>query len=836
MKPCTVAVRTLCEFTAREGDLDRRFTPSATALEGQAGQAAVMARRAASYRSEVALSGEFGGLVVRGRADGYDPEGQRLEEVKTFRGDLTRMTANRRALHWAQVRVYGALFCRQEQMAAITLALVYVDAATHCETVLTEAHAAADLQAFFESQCRRYQAWAWQEAGHAGRRDNTLAALAFPHTGFRAGQRPLAEAVYRAAISGRPLLAQAPTGIGKTVGTLFPLLKAWGRQRLDKVFFLTAKTPGRDVALQSLAAIVAATDAGAAGAGAAPSPPLPPPLRVLEMVARDKACEHPGKACHGDACPLAAGFYDRLPAARAEAVAGAMDKPRLRQVASAHRVCPYYLGQEMVRWADVIVADYNHYFDTRALLHGMTVANDWRVGLLVDEAHNLVPRARSMYSAALRSGQLQAVRPLAPAAVAPALARLAACWSDLERQSQPPAGGDGAAPGLAPYTPLAEPPERWLAALQGVNAAFAEHLASDPPELPPTVLRFYFDALHFSRLCDAFGAHSIVDLTPGGEAGSEAPGGDGGPNSEQRPHPRPMVSRSASASTLSLRNLVPAAFLAPRFAAAKAVVLFSATLAPKRFHADLLGLPADGCDWVDTPSPFASGQLQVRIAGHISTRIDRRQASLEPIVELMAGQYAQAPGNYLAFFSSFDYLVRVVALFRQRHPATPVWEQSRAMSEADRAGFLARFTVDGRGIGFAVLGGAFAEGIDLAGARLIGAFIATLGLPQVNAVNERFRERIESMFGKGHDYAYLYPGLQRVVQAAGRVIRTPQDVGTVHLIDARFERPDVRALLPAWWALPARHGRTSGAGHRKTGANGLPVLAIEVDETVNNEA
>jgi DNA excision repair protein ERCC-2 len=174
-----------------------------------------------------------------------------------------------------------------------------------------------------------------------------------------------------------------------------------------------------------------------------------------------------------------------------------------------------------------------------------------------------------------------------------------------------------------------------------------------------------------------------------------------------------------------------------------------------------------------------------------------------PITRLMARQFAQAPGNYLAFFSSFEYLEQAAALFRERHPEVPVWQQSRAMAAADREAFLGRFAEEGRGIGFAVLGGSFGEGIDLPGRRLIGAFVATLGLPPSNAVNEQVRQRMQALFGAGHDYAYLYPGVQKVVQAVGRVIRTDTDRGVVHLIDDRYRRSRVRRLLPAWWKLGA---------------------------------
>jgi len=237
--------------------------------------------------------------------------------------------------------------------------------------------------------------------------------------------------------------------------------------------------------------------------------------------------------------------------------------------------------------------------------------------------------------------------------------------------------------------------------------------------------------------------------------------------------------------------------------------LFSATLTPREFHADLLGLP-DHTVWVDVPTPFSAEQLEVRVARHISTRYQHRAASVEPIAELISRQYAARPGNYLAFFSSFDYLRQVLAAFRELAPGVPVWEQSRGMSEPEREAFLARFTPEGQGIGFAVLGGSFGEGIDLPGRLLIGAFIATLGLPQLNPVNEEMKKRLDQRFGpeRGYDYAYLYPGLQKVVQAAGRVIRTPDDEGVVHLIDDRFAGPRVQRLLPRWWTIQRSERQT----------------------------
>jgi DNA excision repair protein ERCC-2 len=759
-----VSVRTLCEFTAKAGDLDRRFTPSSTALEGIAGHAVVAARRGPQRETEVVVSGEFEGLQVRGRADGFDAARARVEEVKTHRGEVDAIPANRSALHWAQVETYGALICVQRGLAEVELALVYFDVATQDETVLTVRHAAAELQSRFEQRCRAYAAWAEQEAQHRLSRDEALAALPFPHDAFRPGQRELSEAVYRATVGGRCLVAQAPTGIGKTMGTLFPMLKACRGQQLDKVWFLTAKTSGRALALDATARLKQA------------SPTLP--LRVLELVARDKACEHPDKACHGESCPLAKGFYDRLPAARAAAVAlPVQDKATVREVALAHHICPYHLTQELIRWADVAIGDFNHWFDVHAVLHGLSVAEEWRVGLLVDEAHNLIERARAMYSATLQRADLTRLVPLSPPDVRPSLRRLDRCWRVLEdAQEESYEVHPHVRPDLA-------------AALQQAASALTDHLAEQP--LPDAaLLNFSFDLLHFNRLLDAFDDHSLFDVTLANDdhAGSA---------------PRP-------GSTLCLRNVVPAPFLKARFAACHSATLFSATMSPLPYHLDLLGLP-DTTAHIDVASPFDATQLRVDVASDISTRWQHREGSLAPIVDRLASQIASEPGQYLAFFSSFDYLQQVADLLHRRHPAIATWSQSRAMSESDRDAFLARFTAHGCGIGFAVLGGAFAEGIDLPGRRLIGAFVATLGLPQINPVNEQIRERMQQLFGAGHDYAYLYPGLQKVVQAAGRVIRGPDDRGVVVLIDDRYTRAEVQQLLPAWWDVGGRNAtRRSG--------------------------
>ena len=791
-----IGVRALCDFTAKRGDLDLRFTPSPSAREGIAGHQLVASRRGDDYETEIALqctrslptsgalhqdTGAEHTLTVRGRADGYCPTENRLEEIKTFRGDLGRLPANHRALHWAQLHCYGALFCNSRNINEITLALVYFDVVKQTETLISERWQRAALNDILARHCDDFAEWVVQEIAHRHTRNLALDQLAFPHASFRTGQRALAESVYKNLHQSRCLMAQAPTGIGKTLGTLFPALKTLSTCQRDKLFFLTAKTPGRQLALDALTTL-----AGSAGHTARL------PVRTLELVAREKSCVYPDLACHGDSCPLAKGFYDRLPAARAAAAAaGRLDQDGLAAVAHAHDICPYYLGQEMVRWSDVVVGDYNYYFDVGALLYGLTLQHDWQVSLLVDEAHNLLPRARSMYTATLDEAQLARLARRAPKALKSAFNRLEQAWQTVNLTPRSDAASSDA------YRLFPEPPPALMSAMHNLVSSITDYRNDHPEEARGPLLDFYFDALHFCRIADAFDEHYLFDSTPCDESQAERTvlAGNAMPENHDL---LDSLGEQGGRTQLCLRNLVPAPFITPRLNDAAGAVLFSATLSPPDFHADLLGLPA-GTRWLDVEAPFTAEQLRVSLVPQ-STRFNQRAASIAPIGSLMARQFARQPGNYLAFFSSFDYLEGVAEYLATHHPEVPLHRQSRSMPEAARQQFLARFTPNSSHIGFAVLGGAFAEGIDLPGARLIGSFIATLGLPQFNDINEQMRARVDALMpGKGYDYTYFYPGLQKVIQAAGRVIRTQNDEGVIYLIDDRFSRPEVRALLPAWW-------------------------------------
>lgn len=350
----------------------------------------------------------------------------------------------------------------------------------------------------------------------------------------------------------------------------------------------------------------------------------------------------------------------------------------------------------------------------------------------MDEAHNLVDRGRSMYSAELDQPVLHELCHRAPARIRSALKRVGRHWEQLNRAQE------------QDYQIYPSVPDLFVAALQKAVTAIADHLSEQPDGNDRSLLQFYLDAMLFCRLSEAYGPHPLFDIT------------------------RQSIQALSLDTALCLRNMVPAPFLANRFSDAHTTTLFSATLRPANYYRDLLDLPEE-TQWIDVASPFAAEQLSVRVVRNLSTRYQHRESSLAPICQLLAEQYRRQPGNYLASFSSYAYLDQVRELFMRLYPDIPTRAQTRNMQEGERQLFLDRFTLHSVGLGFAVLGGAFGEGIDLPGRRLFGAFIATLGLPQVRVVDEEIKARVQEMFGEanGYDYAYLYPGIRRLRRLQG---------------------------------------------------------------------
>ena len=817
MPQVRLAVRQLAEFLLRSGDIDSRFAGFERAQEGARIHRRLQKAAGPSYQAEVPLACRrtVDGIdyCIEGRADGIFPDGETglvtIDEIKTTTLPSERITEDGSPCHWAQGMVYGAIWAGQQTLPEVAVRLTYYQVDEEKLIRFVRRFTRAELEAFFTGLLAQYAPWARRAADHLERRTADLSALAFPFPAWRTGQKAMAGAVYHACCADSPadggcLFCQAPTGIGKTMSTLFPALKAMGNGKGEKLFYLTARTTARTAAENALAQMHRA------------SPGLA--LRGITLTAKEKACLCPNEAgrpeCIPERCPYAKGYYDRVLAALAAALDqdGEWTREAIAGLAREYTVCPFELGLDLSEWCDVIVGDYNYLFDpTVHLRRYFDARGDWL--FLIDEAHNLPDRAREMYSARFsKSELLEAKRALGKGksrlktalshANEALLAYRKAC---AEESGAPPETAPGsqtslfdeAGPVQAPAAPADSPEERLFGgqepAFLAQNTRFYRQLpkalyAALHPVLAPaqswledhrdgaaheTILQLYFSLQRFLRTAEGYDEHYVCQFT--------AHGAD---------------------LTAALLCLDPAPFVEKSLACGRAAVLFSATLAPAGYYKQVLG--CENARAVALRSPFPAGRLGLYCLGNISTRYRDRAGSLAPIADALAAMTAARRGNYLAFFPSYQYLQQVYEVFAARHPEQAVLLQQPGLDEAARADFLARFdagsAAGGALLGFCVMGGVFGEGIDLAGERLIGCAVVGTGLPQVNPQQEMLRQYYDEQAGCGFDYAYRFPGMKKVLQAAGRVIRTPEDRGVVLLIDDRFGQSEYRRLMPPHWA------------------------------------
>ncbi len=746
------AVRTVVEFSIHGEDLAPGGSQVGAMLDG--GQAHRARQKTArerheDYEAEVALSatvpGELVTLEITGRADGlFLRDGVLVvEEIKHSAHGAA--LADAWPEHWAQAACYGHMLCAGRDLPEVLLRVLYVDIRGEQVACFERRQDADCLANDFAALAMRYLAFLERQAHWRARRDQGIAALGFPFEGYRAGQREFAANAYIAIREKRRLLAQAPTGIGKTVAALFPALKALGEGLTAQIFYLTARTTGRALALDALAQLC---EKGL-------------PLRALEIMAKEKCCPREGGMhCDPLACKYAKGFFVRLDDALDDMCARESWRHEVvREVALAHEVCPFEFSLCLCEIADVVVCDYNYAFDPNArLIRVFQFRRD--MTLLVDEAHHLVDRARDMLSAQMDSEALRLARRVWRTAQGSknALYRaVTALMRALEAQRTEMVAHE-------------DIPVDFVD-LRGETEAFV-HVAGDALGLSPgrELLDAFLMAQQYvsclSRMDDAY---------------------------------IPLRERRGKEIALRLRCLDPAAYLKKCTEKLRGVVLFSATLSPLRGYARLLGVDIEADGLLALPSPFPAEHLRV-VCRRASTRYAHRGDTAHAVAEAVAAMALAEPGNYLCMFPSYAYMRQIAELLPELLPGVDILIQQSGMDEAARTAFLDSFVPrDKTLLGLCVMGGAFAEGIDLPGDRLSGVAVVGIGLPQVCVEREALRDYYERKLGDGFAYAYRYPGITRVTQAVGRVIRTERDVGVAVLIDDRFLQSQVASLLPPGW-------------------------------------
>lgn len=751
-----LSVRELVEFVLRQGDLGGGgFSSPLRALAGTKLHQKIQKSRPASYQKEVRLEKRLTcegiNILLRGRIDGLisEPGHLWLEEIKTLQSNWPPEAD---PLHWGQAKIYAALHGEIVPFSTATLQLTYVHLHSGQIMEFHEEHPFSALQDFFQSVLASYLKWITDLEAWNRLRNASLETVLFPHGRYRPGQRDLSVKIYHTIARGKRFLVNAPTGTGKTISALFPALKALGKGHGSKIFYLTSRTLGRQAAEKAI------KDLRQQGMR----------LRSVTLTAKNKICFNAeGAGCDVTVCPFAIGYYDRIHAAVRDLLAcEEISRANIEAVARQHQVCPFELSLDASLWSDVIIGDYNYVFDPGVSLKRFFQDEPRPYVFLIDEAHHLGDRCRQMFSATLYEASFAQIKkrsPNAPAACVRAARTVARKF-----------------PLLAPEGTLSDvfsseiekiPEEFGEALLQftkKVESYFVEEGSSSRDEV---LLELYFEALAFLRTRDELDSHY-------------------------------RIWREGPAKNLKvvLDCVDPSSRIDRILQQGKAAVFVSATLLPLEYFARVLGARPDD-PALSLGSPFDPGNFGVFIADKIAVDFKNRSSTYASVAEMIHCSVRSKKGNYLAFFPSYQYL-RAVAAELEKMPAfCRFLVQAPEMTEEDREAFLSGFQPgnDTPLLGLAVMGGIFGEAIDLVGERLIGTIVVSVGLPQIGFE----RNLVQSLFAQdgvsGFDYAYTYPGFNRVLQAVGRVIRTETDRGIAVLIDRRFSESRYRRLIPSWW-------------------------------------
>ncbi|MBD2868246.1 ATP-dependent DNA helicase [Paenibacillus arenilitoris] len=752
-----ISVRHLVEYVFSSGSIDVRLNALDAMHEGTKAHLRIQSGYGEQDRKEVYVKAELevDGLTfaVDGRCDGLlaTEAVPTVDEIKSTGGDLDAIEGDGYEVHWAQALFYAYMYAKEHGLAAMRVQLTYVRTDTVEERRFAREHGFAELERFVHEVAARYAPYARLRREHELERDASIRELAFPFESYRAGQRRLAGAVYKSIEEGVRLFAKAPTGIGKTISTTYPAVKAMGAGMLQRFYYLTARTTTRAAAEDALLLME--------------SKGLR--LHAVTITAKEKICFQDEVRCEKEHCPYADGYYDRINGAVLDLLGHetVMTRPVIEAYARKHRVCPFEFSLDAAYAADAVVCDYNYIFDPRISFKRQYAEQKKRTALLVDEAHNLVDRAREMFSAELSKAPFLALQRELKG-VHDGAYRAAKAINDYFIALRKESDGE-------PHMVRRLLPEELVALAEAFAAAAEQAL---PAYAAGQLLDAYFAALGFARTAKLFDERYVV-----------------------------YIELTRSDVRLKLFCLDPSYLLRQAGKGYRSHVYFSATLSPVSYYMDMLG--ADEEDYtLAVPSPFAKEQLDV-IVRPLSTRYNDRDESKLPIAQLVRELVRERPGNYFVFFPSYAYMNAVYETFigliewTDGADGAEVLLQKPDMSEEERDAFLASFEAGKERslIGFAVMGGVFSEGVDLAGDRLIGVVVVGVGLPQLGVERNMLKEYFNEQGKNGYDYAYVFPGINKVLQAGGRLIRSETDRGTLVLIDDRYLQPHYRRLLPEEW-------------------------------------
>ncbi len=747
-----IGVRQLVEFCHRRGDLGFDGGPNASAQEGIKTHQKIQKRYQNEALAEQTLKFEtrlddyqieLGGRIDLIFADESPP---RLEEIKTVYSFMVEFSEDYDSAHWAQVKCYAACYAIEHELDQLATSVNYVNLFNFQERRVSKTYSRSELEDFLNQTLRQYLAWHSLVSSQHEELLATARSLEFPFTEYRAEQYRFSAQVYRNIKNATRLLVEAPTGSGKTISTLFPSVKAIGEDIADQIVYLSAKTSGQNEALKAIDQMV---DQGLS-------------ISYLIIQAKAKCCP-----CASDTdefnedgkCQRTIGFFDRLAAAR-EALLKIrrMTSEQIRLIADRHQLCPFELTLQMLPWVDVIVCDFNYIFDPLVQMSYFKTDSRRKV-LLIDELHNLVDRARGMYSASLSRRQLRAARLVQTSAtMSRAINSIATALNKCAREQT-----EDEVVGNEVPTVVTRATFRFAEKL-GLELINNQRLAAETLEFAKTVFRFQ---------CIA----NLYDT-----------------------HHRTLIKKPPDEREVKLLCLNAFEYLQQCYPLFSALCGFSATLSPPGYYQSALGL-TEQTQTLRLPSSFPQANLQVSIGHYIDTRYRYRDRYIDTICSTIQRCYEVRRGNYLVFFSSYAFMHKVHEQFCRQFPSTETLLQTRDSNSQQRVDFLSRFFEHENTLGFAIMGGVFAESIDYIGPALIGAIIVGVGLPQAGTEQQLIQHDFERLHKNGFDFAYRFPGITRVQQSAGRVIRSETDRGIVVLLDNRFRQTGYKTQLPTHWQV-----------------------------------
>lgn len=770
-----VAVRDIVEFVMRSGSIHAVTLSANKMSDGIKAHQAFQKKEAeiGNYESEVPISycyvQDSIHYQISGRIDGIISNETDIgrtviiDEIKSTGKNLDEIEQGSE-LHFAQAMMYAFMYCDFYQIQIVSVRLTYLELDTEKMKQFYRHLTLEELKIFFDELMIRYHRFTSQIVSTEEEIFISCRALQFPFGSPREGQGQLMKGVYRTIIEKQMLFSRAPTGIGKTIATLFPAIKALGEGKTEKIFYLTAKTIGKEVAVDTLNRLV---QKGLR-------------LKYVVITAKDKICPHDVSRCNPENCPYAIGHYDRVN----EVLYGMYQEESsytrevILRYSLIHQVCPYELSLDLALFAQVIICDYNYVFDPSAMLRRFFVEGEGKYSLLIDEAHNLVDRGREMYSANLVKDKILDLKKKTKGFDE----KLYEYFNQLNKQF------------LSFHKEMKleakkervdiEAPNLLVTYLKGVIFRIEKifSLKKDWTYMNELV-DFYFEAYQFVKKWEMYGDNY-----------------------------RTLYSGSGQSLVVKLFCIDPRRHMTEVLASMQGTVFFSATLIPMKYYQHLFGGDEKSYG-LNLASPFEQKKMKLLVDSGISTKYMDREHSIEQIVTRIATFVHGKRGNYLVYFPSYQYLEQGVSAFREwimretkmeHHHSSgiDIITQERNLSEEERERFITAFQnpcQDRTLVAFAVLGGMFGEGIDLVGEKLSGAVIVGVGLPLICFERDVIKTYFDERLGEGFDYAYTYPGMNKVLQAVGRVIRTVDDVGCVLLIDSRFRTRKYQSLFPREW-------------------------------------